>query len=267
MGVIPYCNGQNHMSKGGCLLMYNPFSLEGKTILITGASSGMGRATAIECSKLGARCIITARNKERLQETFGTLEGSNHVQILTDLTKDDERNKLIDSIPILDGLVCNAGMIHTKVIPFINQADFNSVFSINTFAPVLLIKDFYKKKKINKGGSVVVMSSLASMKEDYGNAVYGMSKAAIESFTRYCALEFSNRRIRVNSIHPSMVNTESIQKLSFSQESLKKDENRYPLKRYGEPQDIAWAIIYLLSDASSWVTGTNFVIDGGAHLI
>ena len=130
------------MSKGGCLLMYNPFSLEGKTVLITGASSGMGRATAIECSKLGARCVITARNKERLQETFDTLEGRDHVQILADLTKDDARIKLIDSVPVLDGLVCNAGMIHTKVIPFINQDDFNSVFSINTFAPVLLIKDF-----------------------------------------------------------------------------------------------------------------------------
>ena len=247
--------------------MYNPFSLEKKVILVTGASSGMGRATAIECSKLGAKCIITARNENRLQETFEKLDGDGHMQIIADLTNEKDRAKLVESIPVVDGLVCNAGVIHTKVISFINQNDFDKVFPTNTFAPVLLIKDIYKKRKIKNGGSIVIMSSLASMLEDVGNTVYGMSKAAIGSFARYCALEFANRQIRVNSIHPSMVHTESIQKSLFSQETMEKDQESYPLKRYGSPQEIAWAIIYLLSDASSWVTGTNVVIDGGAHLV
>ncbi len=247
--------------------MYNPYSLAGKTVLITGASSGIGRATAIECSKLGAKCIITARNEARLQSTFTALEGEGHSSIIADLTNNDDLCQLVQAIPILDGVVNNAGIALTKLIPFVNQQDLEKMFSVNTFAPFLLTKELLKKKKISKGGSIVVTSSLASKKETYGNTVYGMTKAAIESFSRFCALEMAGKHIRVNSVHPGMVNTEMVQELILTQEDLEKDKKSYPLQRYGEPQEIAWAIIYLLSNASSWVTGTSIVIDGGFHLV
>lgn len=247
--------------------MYNPFSLEGKTILITGASSGIGRVTAVECSKLGAKCVITARNEARLQSTFTALEGEGHSSIIADLTSNDDICQLVQSVPSLDGVVNNAGIALTKLIPFVNLQDLEKMFSVNTFAPFLLTKELIKKKKICKGGSIVVTSSLASKKETYGNAVYGMTKAAIESFSRFCALEIAGKHIRVNSVHPGMVNTEMVQELILTQEDLEKDKKLYPLQRYGEPQEIAWAIIYLLSNASAWVTGTSFVIDGGFHLV
>ena len=141
------------------------------------------------------------------------------------------------------------------------------MFGVNTFAPVMLTKELLKKKKVNKGGSIVITSSLASMRETLGNAVYGMTKAAVESFSRFCALEFSNRQIRVNSVHPGMVNTEMVEELILSTEDRECDKKKYPLQRYGTPQEIAWAIIYLLSDASSWMTGSHIVIDGGFHLV
>lgn len=255
------------MSKGSCLLMYNPYSLKGKTILITGASSGIGRATAIECSKLGAKCVITARNESRLQNTFDSLEGNGHKQIIADLTKTDNLIQLVNDIPLIDGLVNNAGIALTKLISFIKEEDLNNMFGVNTFAPVMLTKELLKKKKVNKGGSIVITSSLASMRETLGNAVYGMTKAAVESFSRFCALEFSNRQIRVNSVHPGMVNTEMVEELILSTEDRESDKKKYPLQRYGTPQEIAWAIIYLLSDASSWMTGSHIVIDGGFHLV
>jgi NAD(P)-dependent dehydrogenase (short-subunit alcohol dehydrogenase family) len=247
--------------------MYNPYSLEGKTILITGASSGIGRATAIECSKLGAKCIITARNESRLQNTFDSLEGEGHKQIIAELTKNDELEKIVQNVAELDGFVCCAGISQTKLISFVQKNDLESVFNVNTFAPFMLTKELIKKKKIKKNGSIVLISSLASKKETYGNSVYGMTKAALESFAKYCALENAQKKIRVNSIHPGMVNTEMIDDSVFSDEMLQKEKESYPLKRFAEPQEIAWAIIYLLSDASSWVTGIQLIIDGGVHLV
>ncbi|WP_300702271.1 SDR family oxidoreductase [Bacteroides sp.] len=246
---------------------YNPYNLNGKKILITGASSGIGRATAIECSKMGAKCIITARNSERLQETFDKLEGDGHMLIIADLTKADDIVKIIQQIPVLDGFVNNAGIALTKLINFINIDDLNNMFAVNTFAPVLLTKELIKKKKINKGASIVVTSSLASKVQTYGNSVYGMTKSAMETFTRYCALEVAGKKIRVNSVHPGMVNTEMVSNLILSEDELLQDLNKYPLKRYGNAKEIAWSIIYLLSDASLWITGTSLVIDGGFHLV
>ena len=247
--------------------MYNPYYLIDKTILITGASSGIGRATAIECSKLGAKCIITGRDETRLQDTFNQLEGENHIQLVADLTNPEDVESLISQIPAIDGFVNNAGVALTKLINFVNQEDLYKVFSINTFAPMLLTKGLLKKKKINKGGSIVITSSIAAMVQTYGNAVYGMSKSAIMTFTRYCALEAASKNIRVNSIHPGMINTEMVSNSILTKEELDKDLNKYPLKRYGKPEEVAWMIIYLLSDATAWVTGSSFVIDGGFHLV
>lgn len=247
--------------------MYNPFSLEGKTILITGASSGIGRATAIECSKLGARCVITGRNTERLQETLEMMDGSNHVQIVANLTNAESMEQLVAELPELDGLVNNAGIGYNKPMAFIKQSDLDAMFDTNTFAPVMLTKLIAKKKKLNKGASIVFTSSIAAMRETMGNAVYSMTKSAITSFAKTCALELGDKGIRVNSVHPGMVETKLIHDGAVSEVDLQNDmQNNYPLKRYGRPDEIAWAIIYLLSDATAWVTGSQIVIDGGFHL-
>lgn len=245
---------------------YNPYSLEGKTILITGASSGIGQATAIECSKLGANVVITGRNTERLQETFDQLEGEGHLQIIADLTNQEELEQLVNEMPQLDGLVNNAGIGYNKPITFIKSSDLDAMFSTNTFAPIMLTKLAMKKKKINRGGSIVFTSSVAALVENMGNAVYSMTKAAIMSFAKTCALEFAEKGIRVNSVHPGMVETKLIHGGAISEDDMQKDMQNYPLKRYGKPEEIAWSIIYLLSDASAWVTGAQSVIDGGMHL-
>lgn len=247
--------------------MYNPFSLEGKTILVTGASSGIGQATAIECSKLGARLIVTARNEERLMTTFSQLEGEGHRSILADLTDDSQRQTLLESVPAIDGLVLCAGKGMTAPFVFCTKEKFEDVFGVNYFATVELLRLLLKQRKIAKDGSVVFVSSIAGNGSyNYGNTVYGAAKAALNSTMKFCAKELAERTIRVNSVCPGMVNTQLIQNGAISEEQQKKDMERYPLRRYGEPQDIAYGIIYLLSKASSWVTGISLTIDGGFML-
>ncbi len=249
---------------------YNPFSLKNKTILITGASSGIGRATAIECSMLGANVIITARNEERLHETLSMLdisERQQHQLILADLTESDEIDKIANNISLLDGFVNNAGVGMSKPIQFIKEGDLKEIFSINTYAPVLLTQKILKKKKINKGASIVFTSSIGgNFTVTAGRALYGMTKGAIHNFMKYCALELASRQIRCNSVNPGMIETPLISSGTLSSEDIKIDMEKYPLKRYGKPQEVAHAITYLLSDAASWVTGHALVIDGGLTL-
>jgi NAD(P)-dependent dehydrogenase (short-subunit alcohol dehydrogenase family) len=248
-------------------MSYNPFSLENKTVLVTGASSGIGQATAIECSKLGAKLIITARNIERLQETFSQLEGGGHQQIVADLTVSEDLDRLVESIPLLDGLVNNAGIGNTLPIQFIKETDLETILKVNTFSPVLLTKSLYKKKKFNIDASVVFTSSIGGVFAfGAANSIYGMSKSAVNSFMKFSAREFSTRKIRCNCVSPGMIETPFIYRGKITEEDFKKNKEQYPLKRYGQPNEVAWAIIYLLSDASAWVTGTNLVIDGGVSI-
>ena len=247
-------------------MAYNPFSLEGKVVLVTGASSGIGRATAIECSKMGASVIITGRNEERLNETFKALEGEGHQQIVADLTNQEDIDNLVSQIGTLDGLVNNAGLGRNKPIGFIKMDDLEYVHQTNVFACILLTKSLLKKKKINKGGSLVFTSSISSCLNTPGIAMYASSKAAVSSFMRSCAVELGEKQIRSNAVLPGMVETKLITRGDYTEEDLDKDRNLYPLKRYGKPHEIAYAIIFLLSDASSWVTGTSLVVDGGRLL-
>ena len=246
---------------------YNPFSLEGKTILVTGASSGIGRATAIECSKMGAKLVVTGRNAERLQQTFEQLEGEGHAQIIAELTSDEDVKQLVDKCPELNGLVLCAGKGVLLPLQFCDEEKFLNVFKTNFFAPVEMLRLLTKKKKLAKGSSVVFVSSIGGVHIfATGNAVYGASKAAVNSVMRFFANELSPKKIRVNSVNPGRVNTKLIQSGTMSEEQVNADIEKYPLKRYGEPVEIAYGIIYLLSDASSWVTGHSLVIDGGVTI-
>ena len=247
--------------------MYNPFSLENKTILVTGASSGIGRATAIECSKMGAKLVITGRNEERLQETFGQLEGDGHRQMIADLMAVDDVTRLVDVCPDLNGVVLCVGI--SLVVPFLfaTREKFDKIFDANFFAPIELLRLLGKQKRIAKGGSVVFVSSIGGItKFTSGNVVYGTAKAALTATMRYCAREFSPRKIRVNGVNPGMVETKLIHSGVVSEEQHEKDKANYLLGRYGVPEDIAYGIVYLLSDASSWVTGHSLIIDGGTSV-
>lgn len=249
-----------------CMNNYNPFSLEGKVILVTGASSGIGRSTAVECSRLGAKLIITARNEVRLTETLGMLEGTEHQMILADLTDTDELTKLVEGIPQIDGFVCNAGINKRRPIGSIKEEVMRDIFETNLFACIHLTKAIMKSKKLNRNGSMVFVSSMAARQVTTGNSVYAASKAAIESFSRSCALEYSSKGIRSNAVLPGMVETPLVSNGMLSEEDIERDKAKYMLKRYGKPEEIAWAIIYLLSDASAWTTSTSIKVMGGGEL-
>ena len=245
-------------------MSYNPYSLAGKTLLVTGASSGIGQRTAIECSKMGATLILCGRNEERLRSTLEQLEGDGHISCSADLTIQEELESILLKVTELDGVVLCAGRPMTSPFQFNTRDKYNAVFDINFFAPVELLRLLIKKKKLKKGCSVVFVSSIGGVYGySMGNSIYGATKAAINSTMKFCAKELAPKKIRVNSINPGMVNTPLIKGGSISEEQYQADMERYPLKRYGEPEDIAYGIIYLLSDASSWVTGHSLVIDGG----
>ena len=235
-------------------------------MLVTGASSGIGREIAIACSRMGATVVVTARNEERLQATLDSMEssGQEHRLLVADLTSSDEMTALVASLPSLDGAVLCAGNSTTLPLQFGSRDKFDEMFDVNFFAPVELLRMMYKKKILQKGASVVLMASIGGTHSFMpGNGVYGASKAALNSFMKYAAREFASRRVRVNSICPGMVDTPLIHRGTITEEQLAEDAKRYPLGRYGQPEDIANGAIYLLSDASSWLTGHDLVIDGG----
>lgn len=247
--------------------MYNPFSLRGKTILVTGASSGIGKATAIECSKLDANVVITGRNEQRLKETLDLLDGEQHMMIVADLSNEESLANLVEQCPSLDGLVNNAGS--TIMIPtqFISRDKLMQVLEVNTIAPILLTQMLLKKKRLGKGSSIVVTDSISGVKiASPGNVLYSTSKSAINGFVKNAALDLAGKNIRVNAVCPGMIATHILDDGSVTAEDLAEDMKKYPLKRYGKPEEVAYAIIYLLSDASAFTTGASIVIDGGFTL-
>ena len=245
---------------------YNPFNLIGKRILITGASSGIGRATAIECSKLGATCVLCGRNEERLQETLLQLEGEGHVSIVADLLAQEGILAITANCDKLDGVVLNAGINLMAPIYFLKEEDVNQVFQTNTLAPMHLMQALLKARKINAKASLVFTSSIDAVNPDVSSSAYAASKAALTSFMRSCAKELAPRQIRSNAVHPGLVETGMKHNGMVSDEDLEKNKELYLLKRYAQPEEIAWAIIYLLSDASAFVTGSVLTIDGGISI-
>ncbi|MBO5614738.1 MAG: SDR family oxidoreductase [Prevotella sp.] len=245
--------------------MYNPFSLDGKIVLITGSSSGIGKRTALECSKLGAKVILTARNEKKLKEALAELEGDGHQYICADLSNDEDIANLVEQVPELNGLVCNAGINKLAPISHIKESDLESILKVNTISPAMLIKMLLKKKKLLQGSSVVFTASVSgNYTSAIAHASYSISKAGISAYMRVAALELASKKIRCNSVCPGMIDTPFIHKGTLSEEQLKEDqEKNYPLGRYGKPEDIAYGIAYLLSDAASWVTGVALQIDGG----
>lgn len=242
----------------------NPMQLTNKKILITGASSGIGRATAIALSQLGAVIYITGRDKIKLQQTFDQLEGGFHQQLVADLTLQEDLNGLTSLVPVLDGLVHCAGLARPLPVKFIEEKHINEMYAINYTVPVKLTAKLLREKKIGAGGSIVFMSSISSKFGHIGGALYCGAKAGLDAFSKVLALECAAQKIRANTINAAMVKTELFEKaeLAVSKEAMALHEKKYPLG-FGEASDIANTIIFLLSDASKWITGTNLIVDGG----
>jgi NAD(P)-dependent dehydrogenase (short-subunit alcohol dehydrogenase family) len=242
----------------------NPFTLKNKIIFVTGSSSGIGRAIAIGSSKMGAGLIITGRNISGIKATMDELNPNvNNKYILADLQNDSDLEKLVEELPILDGVVFNAGIIKTVPVSFIKKQQIKEVFDVNFNSSVILIQKILSKKKIRKGGSICFISSVASSYVNIGNSLYSASKGAINSFTRALALELASKNIRVNAILPGFIETNILEGSNIDENSIKEHLKKYPMGRFGNPEDISNAVIYLLSDASKWTTGSLMTVDGG----
>ena len=245
------------------MAVFNPFSLEGKIVLVTGASSGIGRGIAITCSKMGASVFLSGRNTEKLSQTLSLLDGKGHHIAQGDLTDGDTRKSLVEDLPMLDGVVHCAGIGQRIPCKFLQEGDVDNLMDVNFKAPVLLQTELLKQKKINKNASIVFIASIASWSPSVGNSIYSASKGAIISYANCLSLELAPRNIRVNCISPAMVWTDLIYQSGVERAQLQEDEKKYPLKRYGTPEDIANLAVYMLSDASMWMTGSNVKLSGG----
>lgn len=242
---------------------FNPFSLRGKTVLVTGASSGIGRSIAVTCSKMGATVFLNGRNMDRLNETLKELQGDGHRLVPGDITDQNDRARIVCHLQDLDGIVHCAGLWTRKICKQMECEEVDSLMATNINAPILLQSEILSNKKIKKGASIVFIASAAPFIPAIGNTLYSASKGAVIAFANCLSIELAPRSIRVNSICPGMVSTGLLYKVGFTEEELRADEQKYPLKRFGTPEDVANAVVFLLSDASSWITGTSIKLAGG----
>ena len=242
------------------------FNLHNHRVLITGASSGIGRACAIEASAMGALCILVGRNPNKLEETASLCKTDAEI-IECDITQYDALKKSISQIPKLDGVVHCAGITHPRPIKFLKPEHVHKIFEINYTAPVLLTSLLLQADKINEGASFVFMSSVSSQHPYFGGSMYVSSKAALEAFSKSLAIECAPRKIRSNVVRPGLVNTRMLEetKDAGTEENFQDYEKMYPLG-FGEPEDVANAVCYFLSKEAKWITGSELKMDGGLVL-
>lgn len=244
--------------------MRNPFSLEGKCVLVTGAASGIGRATSLQCAEMGAKLILIDLNEKGLQETQNLIESSDVEYRVLDLTNLEKLCEMVSTLPKLDGVASNAGIVLSLLAKFSEAKDMERIFNINTFSHINLVQQLITQKKLNKGASIVFTSSMSGVYCGLaGGTLYGATKSALLGYSKALAIELAPRGIRVNTIHPGMIETPLTQGTVLSKVLLEEDAKNYPLGRYGKPEEIAYSIVYLLSDATAWMTGSQLLIDGG----
>lgn len=249
--------------------MYNPFSLDNKNIIVTGASSGIGQQVAISCSKMGAKVTLIGRNEERLEETKSQLEGNGHLVINYDLTDLEHQKELVTEIVAkqgaIDGLVNCAGISTTLPLKLMSSEKVEEFFCTNVFAAIELTRQVLNIKHVNKqGASVIFFASVMGCVGENAKSLYSMTKGALIAGARSLAIEYAPKKIRANVISPGVVETPINKNQPYLADPEKRaiTEKLHPLG-IGATADIANACIYLLSDASRWVTGQNLIVDGG----
>ena len=245
-------------------LFQHPFHLRGKTVLVTGASSGIGRAVAVECARVGARVVINGRDAARLGDTLSLLDAGfdaalKHVACVADLTDPPQMARLVAACGELDGVVHAAGVHGVTPLRMLRQSFMQTVLDANFLAPLMLTQQLLAKKTLRNGASLVFMSSIAAHTGTVGVGPYSASKAALEGMIRPLALEIAPRAMRANAIAPGLVDTPLV---NDDRAWLDDKAKMYPLG-LGKPQDVAYAAIYLLADISRKVTGTQLHLDGG----
>lgn len=243
-------------------------SLQHKTILVTGASSGIGRSTAILLSHYCPQIILTARRENELQKTLTQMKQGQHRILTADLTQKEDILHLAESISPIDGWAHCTGKVLPVPAKFIQQKHYEDIFATNYLSAVYLAAELLKKQKLKPAASIVFISSISTLHGYFGGALYTSSKAALEAYARNLALELAPKKIRVNVLQPALVKTaiyESTVNAATSEEEMKKYEKTYPLG-IGEPQDVSNMLCFLLSDASKWITGTFIKMDGGLTL-
>lgn len=243
---------------------HDPFSLQGRTVLVTGASSGLGRQIAISCAGRGATIVAAGRDSQRLKQTLDQLQGDGHQAIQAELTDAQERAALVSAAPRIDGLVHCAGKQMLSPIRQLRESLMNEMYAIHFLAPVMLTQQILQTGKMAAGGSIIFMLSTSAHIGTRGVGPYSAMKSALLGIIRCLAIESAKHRIRVNGISPSVVPTPMWGDAGQNTQ-LQAQRDRHPLG-LGTPEDVANASIYLLSDASRWVTGTSLVMDGGAVL-
>ena len=242
----------------------NPFSLADKIILVTGASSGIGREVAVSCSNMGASIVATGRDSHRLAETMLLLcPAAQHQMVVADLTIARDRDNLVDQLSLqIDGCVHCAGISRLSPVRMMTEEHLLEIAAINANAPMLLTQRLLKKQRIQSGGSILFISSIAAHIGVPGVAGYSGSKAALIGMMRCLAMEVVKRKIRVNCLSPALVSSPLLEATSEMLGSMEQEEKNYPLG-FGRPADVANASIFFLADASRWITGTTLVMDGG----
>ncbi|RTZ47580.1 SDR family oxidoreductase [Candidimonas sp. SYP-B2681] len=247
----------------------NPFSLVGKRILVTGASSGLGKHTALVCAKMGAEVVITGRDERRLSDVHKELQNispADHKSVIANLTDAEQRARIVAAVgSALNGVLHGAGISKLRPVRMIDERHLGELQDININAPILLTQALLKKNLIAKEGSILFIASIAANIGVPGVGGYAGTKAALVAMARCLALEVAKHRIRVNCLLPGLVETPMLEAASTVIGSMDSELGKYPLG-FGKPSDVANAAVYFLSGASRWVTGSSLVIDGGTTI-
>lgn len=239
-----------------------------KTALITGSSSGIGKELALLLSKLGCRIILHGTDKVKLSKVNELLEGNQNHVLQLNFDTDLDFSSIINSLPNIDFFINCSGITHSTTIRNLNFDKAKQILQVNLFSPIFFLKELARLNKINSFGSVVFITSIAGKTRfSIGNLMYGLSKAAVEGFSLWCAKEMAVNQIRVNCVAPGLIETGFSNGTVITNEQYNSHAREYPLGRIGKPEDVTSVILFYLSDSSKWITGTSINVDGGISLI